>query len=193
MRLSSYAPRDGGAGSAARKRGKRTRHRTGCRAVRAAVRSLSQPCSNAGRAQKSDGSGESSCGYDLGSLACRPEHIDTPCISDSSGYGRVFQRDGCSPETLSSYIENSAALLRGCKIQGVEGSMDETNQWKKAAASPSTDDDNDALAKRLSENWASSAPHAQRMGGQVLQKLRNGRVRVVVVESTRSRRRPVSL
>ena len=69
--------------------------------------------------------------------------------------------------------------------------MDKTNQWKTMAASPSTDDDHDALAKRLSEKWASSAPRPQLMGGQVLQKLRNGRVRVVVVESTRSRRHPV--
>ena len=49
--------------------------------------------------------------------------------------------------------------------------MDKTNQWKTTAASPSTDDDHDALAKRLSENWASSAPRPHRMGGQVLQRL----------------------
>ena len=69
--------------------------------------------------------------------------------------------------------------------------MDKTNQWKTTAASPSTDDDNDALAKRLSVNWASSAPRRGRAAGEILQKLRNGRVHVVAVESTRSRRHPM--
>ena len=58
------------------------------------------------------------------------------------------------------------------------------------AASPSTDDDHDALAKRLSENWATPAPRPQRMGGQVIQRLAHGRVHVVAVESKRSRSRP---
>ena len=71
--------------------------------------------------------------------------------------------------------------------------MDKRNQWKTTAASPSADADNDALAKRLNENWASSVPHRGRATGQLLQKLRNGRVHVVAVESIRSRRRPVSL
>ena len=71
--------------------------------------------------------------------------------------------------------------------------MDKTNQWKTMAASPSTNDDHDALAKRLSVNWASSAPRRGRAAGEVLQKLRNGRLHVVAVESMRSRRRPVSL
>ena len=70
--------------------------------------------------------------------------------------------------------------------------MDKTNQWKTMAASPSTDDDHDALAKRLSENWATSAPRPQRMGGQVIQRLAHGRVHVVAVESKRSRWRPGS-
>jgi hypothetical protein len=68
--------------------------------------------------------------------------------------------------------------------------MDKTNQWKMTAASPSTDDDYDALAKRLSVNWASSGPRGGRTAGQIVQKLRDGRVNVVAVESTRSRRRP---
>ena len=68
--------------------------------------------------------------------------------------------------------------------------MDKTNEWKMTAASPSTDDDNDALAKRLSVNWASSTPGRGRTAGQIVQKLRDGRVRVVAVESTRSRQRP---
>jgi hypothetical protein len=71
--------------------------------------------------------------------------------------------------------------------------MDNTNQWKTTVSSPSTDDDHDTLAKRLSEKWASSAPNAGRAGGQVLQRLAHGRVHVVAVESIRSRRRPVSL
>ena len=71
--------------------------------------------------------------------------------------------------------------------------MDKTNQWKTMAASPSTNDDHDALAKRLSVNWASSAPRRGRAAGEVLQKLQNGRVHIVAVERTRSRRRPVSL
>jgi hypothetical protein len=69
--------------------------------------------------------------------------------------------------------------------------MDDTNQWKKTS-SPS-DDDNDALAKRLSEKWAISAPNPGRAGSQVVQRLKHGRVNVVAVESSRSRRRPVSL
>ena len=96
-------------------------------------------------------------------------------------------------KTLSSY---NNALLRSCegaKFRALEGPMDKTNQWKTAALSPSTDDDNDALAKRLSVNWASSAPRRGQAAGQVLQKLRNGRVHAVAVESMRSRRRPVSL
>jgi hypothetical protein len=94
-------------------------------------------------------------------------------------------------KTLSSY---NNALLRSCegaKFRALEDSMDKTNQWKTAALSPSTDDD--ALAKRLSVNWASSAPRRGQAAGQVLQKLRNGRVHAVAVESMRSRRRPVSL
>ena len=71
--------------------------------------------------------------------------------------------------------------------------MDKTNQWKTTATSPLTDDDTDALAKRLSVNWASSAPRRGRAAGEVLQKLQNGRVHLVAVERTRSRRRPVSL
>lgn len=71
--------------------------------------------------------------------------------------------------------------------------MNKTNQWEMTAASPPTDGDNDALAKRLSEKWANSALGPQRTGGQALQRLRHGRVHVVAVESTRSRRRPVSL
>ena len=74
--------------------------------------------------------------------------------------------------------------------------MDKTNQWKTTAASPSTDDDNDALAKRVREgwaSWASSISRSGRSGGQVLQRLRHGRIHVVAVESTRSRRRPMSL
>ena len=133
--------------------------------------------------QKSDGSGEP---------ACRPEHINAPCISELSGLWARFSARRMFTGN-SFHLHRKLCSCEGCKIQGVEGSMDQTNQWKKTAASPSTDDDNDALGKWLSENWASSAPRPQRMGGQVLQKLRNGRVRVVVVESTRSRRRPVSL
>jgi hypothetical protein len=71
--------------------------------------------------------------------------------------------------------------------------MDNTNQWKTTVSSPSTDDDHDTLAKRLSEKWASSARNAGRAGGQVLQRLAHGRVHVVAVESIRSRRRPMSL
>ena len=67
--------------------------------------------------------------------------------------------------------------------------MDNTNQWKTTVSSPWTDDENDALAKRLSEKWASSAPSAGRAGGQVLQRLAHGRVHVVDVEGIRSRRR----
>jgi hypothetical protein len=71
--------------------------------------------------------------------------------------------------------------------------MDKTTQGKTPAPPSPTDGDIDAFAKRLSVNWANSAPDARRAGGQVLQRLAHGRVRVVVVESTRSRRRPVSL
>ena len=67
--------------------------------------------------------------------------------------------------------------------------MDKTNQ-EKTAASPPNDGDIDAFAKRLSVNWASSAPNAGRAGGQVLQRLKHGRVHVVAVESKRSRLRP---
>ena len=70
--------------------------------------------------------------------------------------------------------------------------MDKTNQGKTTAPSPPTDGDIDAFAKRLSVNWANSAPRRGRAAGQVLQKLRNGRVHAVAVESTRSRWRPVS-
>ena len=69
--------------------------------------------------------------------------------------------------------------------------MNKTNQWNTTAA-PSTGGDNDALAKLLSEKWANSALRPQRTGGQVLQRLRHGRVHVVAVESTRSRRQPVA-
>ena len=69
--------------------------------------------------------------------------------------------------------------------------MDKTNQWETTATAPPTDGDNDALAKLLSEKWANSAFRPQRTGGQVLQRLRHGRVHVVAVESTRPRRRPM--
>ena len=71
--------------------------------------------------------------------------------------------------------------------------MDKTNRWNTAAPPPSTDDENDALAKRVSEKWGYSVPGRGRVNDQVVQKLRDGRVRVIAVESTRSRRRPVSL
>jgi hypothetical protein len=63
--------------------------------------------------------------------------------------------------------------------------MDKTDQWKTTASLPPTDGDDDTLAKRVSENWASSAPRSGRTGGQVLQRLRHGRVHVVTVENTR--------
>ena len=69
--------------------------------------------------------------------------------------------------------------------------MDKTNQWK-AAPWPSADSEDDALAKRLIESWASSASHRGRSGDRIVQKLRDGRVRVGEVENTRSRRRPVA-
>ena len=66
--------------------------------------------------------------------------------------------------------------------------MDKTNQWKTAPW-PLSDDNDDVLARRLIENWTSSASHRGRSGDQIVQKLRDGRVRVIEVESTRSRRR----
>ena len=71
--------------------------------------------------------------------------------------------------------------------------MDNTNQFKTTVSSPSTNDDHDTLAKRLSEKWASSARKVGRAGGQVLQRLAHGRVHVVAVESIRPRRRPIFL
>jgi hypothetical protein len=68
--------------------------------------------------------------------------------------------------------------------------MDMTNQQKTAASSPPTDGDIDALAKRLSVNWANSVPEARQAGSQVTQRLPRGRVHVVAVESKRSRWRP---
>ena len=68
--------------------------------------------------------------------------------------------------------------------------MDKTNQGNTTAPSPPTDGDIDAFAKRLSVNWASSAADARRTGGQVLQRLKHGRVHVVAVESKRSGLRP---
>ncbi|MGA8991860.1 MAG: hypothetical protein WB500_15990 [Rhodoplanes sp.] len=115
------------------------------------------------------------------------ERIDTPCISELSGQWDVHRK---------RFPLTQKALLHSCEGASfwmLEASMDETDQWKTTAVSPSTDDDHDALAKRWRENWASSVPGPRRMGGQVLQQLRHGRVRVVAVESTRSRRRPVSL
>jgi hypothetical protein len=70
--------------------------------------------------------------------------------------------------------------------------MDKMNQGKTTAPSPPTDGDIDAFAKRLSVNWANSAPAARRAGGQVIQRLAHGRVNVVAVENTRSRWRPGS-
>ena len=70
--------------------------------------------------------------------------------------------------------------------------MDKTNQGKTTAPSAPTDDDIDAFAKRLSVNWANSAPDARGTGGQVIQRLAHGRVHVVAVESKRSRWRPGS-
>jgi hypothetical protein len=68
--------------------------------------------------------------------------------------------------------------------------MDKTNQGKTTATSPPSDGDIDAFAKRLSVNWASSAAAARRAGGQVLQRLKHGRVHVVAVENKRPRWRP---
>jgi len=68
--------------------------------------------------------------------------------------------------------------------------MDKTNQLD-ATSRPSADSDDKALAQRLIDSWASSVPHRTRgrSGDQVMQKLPDGRVRVVQVESARSRRR----
>jgi hypothetical protein len=68
--------------------------------------------------------------------------------------------------------------------------MDKTNEWKTLPAPP-VDDEHDLLAKRLTETWAISAAQRRSSGDQILQKLPGGRVRVVEVQSTRSRRRPV--
>lgn len=72
--------------------------------------------------------------------------------------------------------------------------MDKMNQGKTTALSPPADGDIDidAIAKRLSVNWANSAPAAGRAGSQVIQRLAHGRVNVVAVENTRSRWRPGS-
>jgi hypothetical protein len=86
-------------------------------------------------------------------------------------------------------MESSVALREGARVWVL--AMDKTNQLKTAATSPPNN--NDALTKRLSEKWLSSVPRPQRMVNQVLQQLRNGRVRIVEVENTRSRRRPTSL
>ena len=67
--------------------------------------------------------------------------------------------------------------------------MDKTNHWE-TAFSPPNDGEIDAFAKRLTVTWASSATRRGRSDDQVVQKLRDGRVRVIRVESTRSRRRP---
>ncbi|MGA7454318.1 MAG: hypothetical protein WBW73_24710, partial [Rhodoplanes sp.] len=54
------------------------------------------------------------------------------------------------PETHSSLQRKKlcCAPARSASFRALEGSMDKTNQWKTMAASPSTDDDHDALAKR---------------------------------------------
>jgi len=68
--------------------------------------------------------------------------------------------------------------------------MDKTNQLD-ATSRPSADSDDEALARHLIDSWASSVPHRtrSRSGDQVMQRLPDGRVRVVQVESARSRRR----
>lgn len=81
--------------------------------------------------------------------------------------------------------------MRRCTIQATGNPMDKTNQWN-AISRPSADSEDEALAKRLTDSWARSAPQRTRgrSGEQVMQRLRDGRVRVVPVESARSRRRP---
>jgi hypothetical protein len=67
--------------------------------------------------------------------------------------------------------------------------MNKTNHWE-TAPSPLNDGEIDAFAKRLTATWASSPARRDRSDDQVVQKLRDGRVRVIRVESTRSRRPP---
>jgi hypothetical protein len=71
-----------------------------------------------------------------------------------------------------------------------KASMDNANQWK-TAATPSLDGNDDALARQLIENWARPASHRNR-STKIMQRLRDGRVRVVEVESKRSRRYALS-
>ncbi len=47
--------------------------------------------------------------------------------------------------------------MRRCMIKATGNPMDKTNQWN-AISRPSADSEDEALAKRLTDSWARSAP-----------------------------------
>ena len=67
--------------------------------------------------------------------------------------------------------------------------MDKKYEPKGAARTSPEEREIDALADRLSLNWAHPAP-ARGAGNQVLQRLAHGRVHAVTVERRRTKRGP---
>jgi hypothetical protein len=68
--------------------------------------------------------------------------------------------------------------------------MDKKYEPKGAAETSPDEREIDALADRLSLNWAHSPPAVRGAGNQVLQRLARGRIHTVTVERRRTKRSP---
>ena len=124
-------------------------------------------------------------------LARRRDDIDIFGVRGSRELRARFRPSDVHRNSFLTHRKPSCAPAKGARIRALEGSMDKTNLWE-TAPSPLNDGEIDALAKRLTATWASSPTPRGRSDDRVVQKLRDGRVRVIRVENTRSRRRPDS-
>jgi hypothetical protein len=68
--------------------------------------------------------------------------------------------------------------------------MDEKYELKRVTETSPDEREIDALADRLSLNWAHHGPAARGAGDQVLQRLAHGRIHTVTVERRRTKRSP---